>query len=138
MIGREERETLARGRNTMPQPIPDVTAKRRAQHYSRWFLPTAQLSLDEYERQHAMHTERMGGEQSRIQRELREKQRDLDQSLAGPANTRTLAIHFTHARTPAHSHVLRTASRRLTVRLGARTRLSFPSQFFFSSLTRLL
>ena len=97
MDERRERETLARGRNTMPQPAPDTAAKRRAQHYSRWFLPTAQLSLDEYTRQHAMHTERMGGEQSRIQRELREKQRDLDQSLARAANTHT------HAPTP-HIH----------------------------------
>ena len=83
-LGGGARPPMSHGLNTMPRPTSDraAAAKARAQHYNRWFLPAAQLSLDEYNRKKMDYSEKLGGEQSRIQRQLREKQRELEDSLA--------------------------------------------------------
>ena len=70
------------GRNTMPTQHPIPGAKQLAGHYSKWYLPAAQLDVSEYTRQQANYAERMGGEHAVIARELREKQSDLIRELA--------------------------------------------------------
>jgi hypothetical protein len=40
---RKQRGPMCYGRNTQPRQEPDEGAKRRAAHYSRWFLPAVGL-----------------------------------------------------------------------------------------------
>lgn len=79
---------MSHSRNTQMRPALDIASKTRAQHYSKWYLPTSQLSLPEYRRKHADYLERVGGEQSRIQRQLNEKQEKMTHDISSLASSR--------------------------------------------------